>query len=194
MAEQPRTSVWPTLIAGLVLTLYPLLVYVGLQHLNPRWLALTLLLAAGLRLLGGQLPASTLFTLAAAVVIATGLTLATGDELGLLLYPVLMNAMLLILFVASWFYPPAMIERLARLREPDLPPEAVAYTRKLTLVWALFFALNGTIAAITIGLGRDLWTLYNGLIAYVLIGTLFGAERLVRKRVMHRHQQGRQRA
>jgi uncharacterized membrane protein len=48
----------------------------------------------------------------------------------------------------------------------------------------LFFSLNGAIAAWTATLQNlEVWALYNGAIAYLLIGAGIVAERLVRRRV-----------
>jgi uncharacterized membrane protein len=103
------------------------------------------------------------------------------------LYPVVVSAVLLALFAASLVYPPSAIERFARLREPDLPPEAVAYTRRVTQVWCLFFIFNGITAFATALWASDAaWTLYNGLISYCLMGVLMAAEWLVRRRVRAR--------
>ena len=80
-----------------------------------------------------------------------------------------------------------MVERLARIREPHLSPAGVRYTRKVTQVWCGFFIGNGAIALFTV-LYADmrLWTLWNGVIAYILMGTLMASEWLVRQRVMKR--------
>ncbi len=56
----------------------------------------------------------------------------------------------------------------------------------MTLGWCVFFAVNGTVSALTIGLGREWWTLYNGLVAYLLMAGLMGGEYLVRRRVRER--------
>ena len=77
-----------------------------------------------------------------------------------------------------------MVERLARLREPELPDSAIRYTRQVTQVWCLFFMLNGLIAAsLTLWAPLSWWTLYNGLIAYGLMGLLFAIEWLIRQKV-----------
>ncbi|MCM2209714.1 hypothetical protein MYF61_29305, partial [Klebsiella quasipneumoniae] len=74
-------------------------------------------------------------------------------------------------------YPPTLVERLARMREPDLPPSGVAYTRRVTQAWCVFFVCNGTIATITAFAANDrVWALYNGAIAYGLIGAMFAGE------------------
>lgn len=105
-------------------------------------------------------------------------------ELGMRAYPVAVNMLMFCLFFASLLRGQSFIERLARLHEPDLPPAGVRYTRHITQVWCGFFVFNGLIAGWT-ALYADLaiWTLYNGLISYLLMGVLFTAEWLVRRRV-----------
>lgn len=58
-------------------------------------------------------------------------------------------------------------------------------------MWCVFFVFNGALAVATALWTSDrVWALYNGLIAYVLIGTLFSVEWLVRRRVRARHSHG----
>lgn len=102
----------------------------------------------------------------------------------LLWYPVLINMTLFTLFATSLRGPMPLAERIARLREPDLPPRAVTYTRQVTCIWCLFFIFNGAIALATC-LNGDIhvWTLWNGMISYVLIGALMTGEWLMRQRI-----------
>ena len=103
------------------------------------------------------------------------------------LYPVWVNVVMLAVFGYSLFHPPSVVERLARLQEPDLPASGVAYTRQVTKVWCVFFVLNGAAAAFTALYCTDaVWALYNGLIAYVLMGCLMGIEWCVRQQVRRR--------
>jgi uncharacterized membrane protein len=103
-------------------------------------------------------------------------------------YPVLLNGLLLALFGLSLKFGPPLIERLARLTEPQLPEVAVRYTRTVTQVWAGFFLANGlVVVALNIWAPLSWWTLYTGLIAYGLMGLLFAGEWLVRQRV-RRHE------
>ncbi len=172
------------LLVGLVLILYPALVYFGLSHWGSRPLALALLIGAALRWwVGRRVGRQTqdLWLVAAAAAIAV-LTLVTGSVSALKAYPVLINFIMLCLFAYSLQRGPSVIERLARLKEPDLPPSGVAYTRQVTRVWCGFFALNGTIAAATLVASDELWALYNGLIAYVLMGLLLAGEYWIRRR------------
>ena len=81
-------------------------------------------------------------------------------------YPVFVNLLMLSIFGASLRQPESFIERLARLKTPDLPPEAVRYTRRLTMVWCAFFVANGGAALWTVWSGDDvLWALYNGFVS-----------------------------
>ncbi|MEX0827896.1 MAG: hypothetical protein WD005_02985, partial [Haliea sp.] len=140
---------WRNIGYGLLFALYPPLVYLGLRYFDPRWLALLLIVAAGYRLLGARLSRRIQVLSGAAVFAAAGYTLLTGSELGILLYPVLVSAVLLSLFCASLLQPPTIVETLARIQEPDLPEAAIRYTRRVTQIWTLFFLLNGSIAMVT---------------------------------------------
>ena len=99
-------------------------------------------------------------------------------------YPVCISGLMLILFAVSLIRPPTVIERLARIRIPDMPDAAIRYTRKVTIVWCGFFAINGCIALYTaLYSSLEVWALYNGAISYALMGFLFAGEYLIRRRV-----------
>jgi len=101
----------------------------------------------------------------------------SGALLPLRFYPVLVNVAFLTVFAYSLIVPPSTIERLARLQGPNLPPAAIAYTRKVTQVWCGFFVLNGAIALYTaLFSSMALWSFYNGFLAYLLMGILFAGE------------------
>jgi len=175
-----RNILWVALTA-----LYPLLVYLGLAHAEPRALALLLLALALARYLASRSRQALIVALAGLVLAA--LTAAFNQKLPLKLYPVAMNAAMLALFGASLIKGPTVVERLARLHEPQLDAHGVAYTRRVTQVWCAFFVANGGIALATaLWAGEQAWALYNGLIAYLLMGLLMGGEWLVRRRVRAR--------
>ena len=180
------------LLAALLLLAYPLLVWWGLSGTAlPLWLPAGLALLFVLRLLPTPTAWRPWFMLSR-LLAAGGLLLCTLSllcrEAGwLLYYPLLVSLGLLLLFGWSLFQPMSLVERLARLQEPDLPPAAVSYTRRVTQVWCLFFAANGLMAAYTIYRGDlALWSLYNGLISYLLMGTLMAGEYLIRRRIKAR--------
>lgn len=169
-------------LVSLLMLAYPLLVYFGLARFEPRVLALLLATVALLRALVTRERAW--FVAAAGGIVLSAIAAAANDATALKLYPVLVNAVLLLLFGASLLKPPSMIERLARLREPDLPPAAITYTRRVTQVWCGFFVVNGAIALYTaLWASAAQWALYNGLIAYLLMGLLFAGEWLVRRQL-----------
>lgn len=175
------------LIAALTVA-YPFIVYVSIDHVQPRYLAVLLGIFFCLRWLSHRraaislnhhyavlIPASVLF------LIAVGLT---NEESLLLAYPVFVSLMFFCIFLVSVRHPPTVVETLARMREPDLPLQGVRYTRKVTLMWCGFFLLNALFAAFTVWQGdRWLWSLYNGLIAYLLMGLLMAGEMWVRRKV-----------
>lgn len=180
MAFKPLAAVF-----GALTIAYPLLVYAGLGHLQPRHLGWLL---AGLALARALVARQPFWWAAAAGAGGLALLGVLGNALlPLKLYPVLVNAVFLVVFGISLRHPPSAVERLARLTEPDLPAAAVPYTRRVTQVWCLFFIGNGAVSLATALWGsNDLWALYNGLLSYGLMGTLFGAEWLVRRRVRAR--------
>ena len=97
----------------------------------------------------------------------------------LLFYPVVVNAVMLAVFGGSLWSAMPIVERLARLQEPD--------TRHVTQIWCGFFIINGGIALFTaLYADMSLWTAWNGMIAYLLMGTLMAGEWLVRRQVMKR--------
>jgi uncharacterized membrane protein len=175
------------LLRGLLTLGYPLLVYAGLEWLEPRVLALCLGALVGIRGLSRWRGAEfrELRRLAPAVLLLAGALLVGAlwnDPRGLFLAPALANGALLLVFGRSLLGAgPPLVETLARLRVPDLPPDEVRYCRSVTLVWCGFFALNGTLALwLALEGEREAWALYNGVIAYALMGTLFAVEFTVR--------------
>lgn len=171
---------------------YPMIIFFGLQVLEPRYVAgllgLTLLLrrrSAARRLLNG-LSAADFAGLIALLSLAV-FTVLTNSEILLRLYPAAVSLCMLLLFGLSLKTPPSMVERFARLNEPDLTASAMRYTRHVTQVWCIFFVANGAIATYTaLYSSREIWSLYNGMISYLLMGTLFAGEWLVRRRFASR--------
>jgi uncharacterized membrane protein len=70
-----------------------------------------------------------------------------------------------------------MVETLARRRFGHVPPEHAGYCRRVTEVWCAFFAANGAVIGwLALRASLDAWAVYTGLVAYLLMGTLFAAE------------------
>lgn len=174
---------------GILMLSYPLAIYLALKYFEPRPIALAL--ALGL-LFGQQRQATQLLAglpHASKAIVATLLLLCLGalianDETLLRLYPAAINFTMLALFGLSLRQPPSMVERFARLRHPDLPEAGVQYTCQVTRVWCGFFLINAATASWTaVAASREAWALYNGLIAYLLMATLFAGEWLLRRRL-----------
>ena len=177
------------LLTGLMLLAWPFLIGFGLAHNSLQWLLPVMALVLLLRLRQAQRNTSPMRYVVQCVALA-GIALCTASYLlkahqWLLLYPVVVNLVMLAVFGGSLWTAMPLVERLARLREPNLPPEGVRYTSKVTLVWCGFFVGNGTMALFTVLHGdMHLWTLWNGMVAYILMGMLMAAEWLVRQRVI----------
>lgn len=170
---------------------YPLGVYYSIGKLPPQWLAVAMLLLALARACIAR--QKFWWLTAAGAALLCGASWWGAGVWALKLYPVLVNVVLCAVFVFSLWSPPTVVERLARLQEPDLPPSGVRYTRQVTQVWCVFFMVNGTAAAYTALFSDDkVWALYNGAIAYVLMGCLMAGEWLVRQRVRKNNKVGAQ--
>lgn len=174
------------IVVWLLTASYPLLVYIGMRHAEPRYLALLLALIALLR--AGATRDRVWLIAGSLALLLAACTVFLNQRLPLQLYPVMINLVLLGLFALSLRHPPNIIERLARLREPALSPAGIRYTRRVTQVWCMFFLGNGTLALVTaLWASPEIWALYNGLIAYLLMSLLFAIEWIVRQRVRADH-------
>lgn len=169
------------------LAAYPLLVYAAIGRFGASGVAvvlaaLCLARLAALRLLGKPpFGGAYLDALCLGGVLLAAVSFYLRDAGAVRYYPVLVNAALLLVFAMSLKRPPTIVERIARLREPDLPPAAVAYTRRVTILWTAFFVLNGGAALYTAAFAPlETWAWYNGFVAYLLIGGLFLGELAVR--------------
>lgn len=172
--------------AGVV---YPFLVYFAGDRVPAGVfiaLAITLVLLRAPSLKGLAGFRATAVALCVAVTALASLAMLQVDA-AVRAYPVLMSLLVATAFGTSLLHPPTLVERFARLREPDPPPKAIAYMRKVTVVWFVFLLINAALSAFTAAVGdMALWTLYNGLLSYLLMGLLFAGEWLVRRRLRRR--------
>lgn len=170
------------LLALLTLT-YPFAVYYGLDIIGVRGFSLILLALFSFRILANptQRVKKHSLLLLAVMAVFTLYVFSQNSAAGLRLYPLIINSVFLIAFFYSLFTSESMIERFARLQEPELPPSGVAYTRKVTIVWCLFFLINGLISLYTaVYCDIRTWSYYNGFIAYLMMGALFALEFITR--------------
>ncbi|OVU93736.1 DNA gyrase subunit B [Klebsiella quasipneumoniae subsp. quasipneumoniae] len=179
------------LLTGILLLAWPFIIWFGLAHNSLQGLLPLMALMLFLRFRQTRRRAGAL-SVVTQIVAVSGMTLCIASYLLkthqlLLFYPVVVNSVMLAVFGGSLWSTMPIIERLARLREPDLPERAVRYTRRVTQIWCAFFIINGGIALFTALYGDlSLWTAWNGMISYLLMGTLMAGEWLVRQRVIKR--------
>jgi uncharacterized membrane protein len=171
---------------------YPFLVYGALRYLPPMVLALAFAAFLALRLAlaalnrSGPIRAAEIW-----LVMAAGggalIWALVSPVAGLKAYPIFVNMSFAAVFAYSLFFPPTVVERIARLRQVECTPYVLMYFRRVTAAWLGFFLLNGTVSALTALSGNlELWTLYNGLISYLMIGSMFAGELIIRRRVRAR--------
>ncbi|HET7922453.1 MAG TPA: hypothetical protein VFM15_06830 [Gammaproteobacteria bacterium] len=176
------------LLIACALVVYPIAIYFADDWFTPSQFIAGLLLLLAIRLvvitwikpehLMRNLALTALFLIAAVAVILW----LPGIALDWLrLYPTLFNLVAFLAFFISLFSGMPLAERMARLVHPDLPSQAVAYTRRVTQVWCAVL-LSNTFATLYTALATsfETWTLYNGVITYLLFGAVFVGEFLVR--------------
>ncbi|CAH0991519.1 intracellular septation protein A [Sinobacterium norvegicum] len=173
---------------GIVIAVYPLAVFFGLSYFSIAQLTSMLALIFLLRLASlwsSQSPVKHLLAVGCVMGgVLAGLSYYFQSSDFFRYYPVVVNAIMATAFAASLLRGMPMVERLARLKESELDASGVAYTRIVTKAWLLFFIVNGLFALYTAGYTSfEFWTLYNGLLSYLLMALLFAVEWFVRQHV-----------
>ena len=116
-----------------------------------------------------------------------GVSFFADSLLFLEFYPVLVSLSLLAFFGVSLWKKPSFAFRMACLgdRRVATSPERAfveRYCDRVTLAWCGFFVFNAAVATFTVFVGDSrIWSLYNGLISYILIGLFFAIEWMIRK-------------
>ncbi len=166
---------------------YPVLVYSGLRWLEPRVVAVLLGSLLMLRFVLNRRRSRTV-TLRSSLSfplvllgLAYLLTFLFNEGRFFLFVPAMFSVALLVSFGRSLLRPPSMVELFARMKQPDMSTEKVSYCRRVTLLWVVFFLLNASVStALALFAELETWTIYNGFIAYLLIGVLFVGEFIYR--------------
>ncbi|MEZ4452434.1 MAG: hypothetical protein R3B09_23425 [Nannocystaceae bacterium] len=186
------TKILLTVVHTALVIAYPLTVYLGLTHFGARQLGivLLLLLLPGILARAHSAPRADLWVVVRVpltLILVLGVGAALDDPRLFLALPVVANLALLAHFAGSLRGEVSLVERFARLQEPELPPGGPAYCRRVTQVWCVFFVVNAAIAgALALWAPLGVWTLYTGLLAYLLMGLLFTVEFVVRKLTFRR--------
>lgn len=183
--------------------LYPVLVFCGLNFwgLSPRRLSLLLLALAFYQFLGltrskagdgadvslARANRTKTVALVGLLLVCGGMAFFADSLLFLKFYPVLVNLSLLAFFAFTLWRKPSFAFRMANLGDRTLKvnpgyKSVERYCDKVTFAWCVFFVCNALVATATVFAGSDkIWSLYNGLISYILIGVFFAVEFLIRK-------------
>ncbi len=173
----------------LLVLCYPFAIYFGLSHFSPRYIAVGLAFIFLLRFILFKSTASSRSKISLILITAAGIVISvagiiSNNSLIIKLYPFVINLLMFGIFFNSILHPPTIIEKLAKIKTPNLPPEAIKYTRKVTITWCWFFVINGLIALwTTLFTSIKIWTFYNGFLSYIFIGIIFVTEYICRQRV-----------
>ena len=120
--------------------------------------------------------------------------LASGSFLAVKLYPLIVTGSFLSFFAMSLFPGRTpVIEKIASytVKAEDRDDFFRNYCRKVTVAWCVFFVMNGLVSLATaLFCSDETWTLYNGVISYVLIGMMFTAEYIIRIILRKRRKSG----
>lgn len=113
------------------------------------------------------------------------------EQILIYLYPCVISILFLGIFASS-LKDEAIITKIAKkqanLKGEVLPEQAIDYTRSLTKLWCAFFVFNTFIAGnLAFMEEKFYWTLYTGVISYVLMGVLFVGEFIYRKAVIEKY-------
>jgi uncharacterized membrane protein len=165
---------------------YPVFIYSGLSYFEPRTVALALGVGVFARVLAiararqaVDLGRLLLAPLSVGVVLAV--TAFFNEGRVFLFVPALVNFALLVSFGHTLLRPPSMIETFARLQVDDLSEAERGYAVTVTRVWCCFFLLNGAAALLlAVYASIEVWAIYTGFLSYLLMGTLFSLELVVR--------------
>jgi uncharacterized membrane protein len=167
---------------GFVFLLYPFIVFIGLKWFEPSILGLVLVCLALTRYCfsRNKVPIPLMKIVGINAILLLSFSAFANSAFLLKLYPVVMSFSFFSVFIYSYIKPPSVITLIASKRS-KLTENSLVYTRKITLVWCVFFVFNGGIALWTIFQSDEYWAIYNGVISYVLVGILFACEWLVRR-------------
>ncbi|MDR2468690.1 MAG: hypothetical protein LBD22_07000 [Spirochaetaceae bacterium] len=121
------------------------------------------------------------------------------------LYPLLVNTAWLFVFGTSLFFPPSFVFEIALLIDKSIKGSAAEqpmehFSRRATIVWCLFFALDSIVAWFTIfgplvntgneRLSDTIWGIYNGAVTYFAMGIILVVQFVMAKRLIKKSRAG----
>lgn len=173
-------------LVTLLILVYPFIVFIGINHYSPKYIAVSLALVILLRFILAN-PSKSGVQANLLLVTGAGLGISlfgivSNQVLVIKLYPVVISFLLFGIFFFSLLHPPTVIEKIARITTPELPRGAIIYIEKVTRVWCIFFVVNGVIALWTATFASmKVWAFYNGFLSYIVIGVIFVTEFIYRR-------------
>ncbi len=169
-------------IAALLTIGFPFFIwFVG--WVNSVWISLYLISIGVLGLSKWTIDASPKFEILFSIVPLTlGIAVFFFDPDLTLYYPVIINLLFILMFSSSLFAEKNIVQKIAeKLENNRLDQGGILYTRAVTIVWCCFFLANIIISLYCIfNENINLWTIYNGLISYLIMAGLFLVERTIR--------------
>lgn len=167
------------IIFGIFVIAYPFMIFYALQqNIAVRFVGLILLISVAISFIRNR----NKYILAGGLLLVS-LVIFFNQELFLKLYPVLMNTSMCAIFALSLQKTPLITKFAQKMQTKPLNQSELDYTKHATFAWAIFMFVNTVISLITVFLSNEIWTLYNGFISYILIGTMMFAEYIIRKKV-----------
>lgn len=173
-------------VAVVLLLGYPLAVYYLYGHWRPNAIIGVLALLVAVRLTLAQWAARAWRWRAVAGAVAALLAALLVSWLPPLpahwvkFYPMAMDILVGGAFFVSLFTRRPLVERFARVLKPELPPQAIRYTRRVTWYWVALIWGVAVASGLTAFASLRLWALFNGLVAYGIFALGFAAEYAVR--------------
>ncbi|MDX2471969.1 MAG: hypothetical protein QNL04_15470 [SAR324 cluster bacterium] len=160
---------------------YPFIFYFGREHFEFRSLLIFFAIPLLFRFVGLKKPSLKSLLILLLILLVFGFLHIQNNPQFFMFTPVLINLGLLWTFGSSLFTETCLVERFARMQSPELSLEQLAYCKRVNVLWCGIFIFNGSVA-LYIALINDLflWTLYNGILGYVVIGLFGGAEYIYR--------------
>lgn len=153
---------------------YPIAVFFALQHgFSVRMMGIVLICAV----LIGIAQSKNLWIGICGILLA-GLSFISNQGIFLKLYPVLMNVGVCAIFAISLRGTP-MIQRFVQKIQNEITPKMIEHARLATIAWVIFLAINTLISLVTVFMSDFVWTVYNGLISYGLIGLMILVEYVI---------------
>ncbi|NVK56214.1 MAG: hypothetical protein HWE26_11390 [Alteromonadaceae bacterium] len=177
------------LVVFLLTLAYPFFVYFNIDSIKPHWFGAALLIMAVFRLVvAGKKRLSSDWLITAVITVFSCFIIFLGSDVLLKSYPVIMSVCMGFVFLFSLKDERNLIERFARASGKQPPEQARGYLQKLCMAWGVLLLLNGAVAAWTAWFASlAVWTLYNGLISYLLVAGFVVIELVYRNYYKKKH-------